>query len=68
MGKAHTVKGFRKGARMRFGIVNYRYSHFFICLREGSPPVHYYPPPETGHQKLEQHIKSLRDRTIIRAL
>lgn len=68
MGKAHTVKGFRKGARMRLGVVHYRYSHFFVCLREGTPPKHYYEPPESGHKKLADHIQHLRQRTVIRAL
>ena len=68
VGKAHTIKGLRKHARRSPGIVHYRYTHFFLRLREGKPPKHYYPPPPTGHQKMEDTLNQLRERRIVYGL
>ncbi|ESN99874.1 hypothetical protein HELRODRAFT_113615 [Helobdella robusta] len=68
VGKAKTVKGMRKHARRKPGVIEYRYSHFFVRLREGRPPLHYYPPDPTGQQMFEDYIQKLRDRNIKVAL
>lgn len=62
------VKGYRKMGRGRGSLVRYRYSHYFLRLREGKPPKHYYPPPETGYDKMENYIKKQRQRRVILAL
>lgn len=63
------VKGVRKHARMRFGTIHYRYTNYFIKLKEGTPPEHYYTPIEpSGEEKYEEKLKNLRRRTIIAGL
>ncbi|KAL5011383.1 hypothetical protein ScPMuIL_009934 [Solemya velum] len=68
VGKAHTIKGARKHARPRYGVVHYRYCHYFVRLMEGLPPAHYYPLPQTGYEKIDEYITEQRARRIIRAL
>ncbi|KAH8028155.1 hypothetical protein HPB51_013659 [Rhipicephalus microplus] len=41
-----------------------RYCHYFVRLVEGPPPEHYYDPPLTPQQKLEEFIQELRDRRV----
>merc|ERR1719295_2156168 len=53
VGKGMCVKGARMHGRGRRGIVHYRYTNFFIRLREGKPPKEYYAKEYTGHQYLE---------------
>ncbi|XP_005111523.1 39S ribosomal protein L22, mitochondrial [Aplysia californica] len=62
--KGVVVKGYRKHIKGRYGIIHYRYSNFFVRLREGRPPQHYYTPDKTGNQKLEEYIKEQRARRI----
>lgn len=66
--KAKTVKGLRKHARMRFGIIHYRYTHYFVRLREGRPPQHYFPPRPTGNEMLQEYLERLRQRRIYHSL
>ena len=68
MGKGQVVKGLRKHMGPRYGIVHYRYVHYFVRLREGRPPKHYYPPPPTGHEKMEEYITEKRRRRIVLTL
>ncbi|XP_070198186.1 large ribosomal subunit protein uL22m-like isoform X2 [Littorina saxatilis] len=68
VGKGRVVKGIRKHMGPRYGIVHYRYVHYFVRLREGKPPKHYYPPPPTGHDKMEEYIREQRQRRIISSL
>lgn len=63
-GKAVTIKGIRRHARGRLGIIHYRYCHYFVRLVEGPPPEHYYDPPLTPSQKLEEFIQELRERRV----
>ena len=66
--RGKVIKSQRKHARRRPGVIHYRHTHFFIRLREGKPPKHYYPPPETGYEKMENYIKTQRNRRIILSL
>ncbi|XP_067142054.1 large ribosomal subunit protein uL22m [Centruroides vittatus] len=68
VGRGRYIKGLRKHARMRFGVVKYRYCHYFVRLVEGPPPKHYYPPEATGYEKLQEYIQELRDRRIVGSL
>ncbi|KAG8196649.1 hypothetical protein JTE90_006559 [Oedothorax gibbosus] len=68
VGKGIVVKGLRKHARMRFGIIHYRYCHYFVRLVEGPPPKHFYDPELTGNEKLEEYFNELRSRRIHRTL
>lgn len=67
-GKGRVIKGFRKHRGPRYGIIHYRYCHYFVRLREGQPPKYYYAAPLTGHEKMESYIKEQRKRKIINAL
>lgn len=62
------IKGMRKHAGWRFGTVHYRYSHIFICLREGKPPKHYHAVDPTGNEKMQVYLDDLRKRRIYRGL
>jgi len=62
--KAKTVYGLRRHAKGRFCRIHYRYTHYFLRLREGRPPKHYYPPRPTGHEMVEGTLAGLRARTI----
>ncbi|XP_035207189.1 39S ribosomal protein L22, mitochondrial-like isoform X2 [Stegodyphus dumicola] len=68
VGKGQIIKGIRKHAKMRFGIIHYRYCHYFVRLVEGPPPKHYYTPELTGNEKLEEYFAELRARRIHRTL
>ncbi|EEC01253.1 ribosomal protein L22, putative [Ixodes scapularis] len=63
-GKGVCIKGLRRHARGRMGMIRYQYSHFFVRLVEGAPPKHYYGAPKTAEQKLEEYVQTLRDRRI----
>ncbi|CAL1530879.1 unnamed protein product [Lymnaea stagnalis] len=58
------VKGYRRHARGRYGIIQYRYTNFFVRLREGRPPKDYYPAEKTGNELMEDYIKKQRARRI----
>ncbi|KAJ8297765.1 hypothetical protein KUTeg_024296 [Tegillarca granosa] len=60
-GKGKVVKGITK---KNPGIIHYRYSHYFVRLREGTPPKDYYPRRPTGYEKMEDYIKEQRSRRI----
>ncbi|XP_037070263.1 39S ribosomal protein L22, mitochondrial-like [Pollicipes pollicipes] len=67
--KARVLKGLRRHARVRVGVVHYRYTHYFLRLEEGAPPEQYYtdaplPPEEMLRQWLEQR----RSKTIVHSL
>ncbi|KAH9375881.1 hypothetical protein HPB48_017389 [Haemaphysalis longicornis] len=61
-------QGIRRHARGKLGIIQYRFCHYFVRLVEGPPPEHYYDPPLTPSQKLQEFIQELRDRRIIYSL
>lgn len=66
--KGLVLKGLRKHARMRFGQVSYFYSHFFVKLTEGEPPVHYYKPEKDGNDLLKDYYDKLRSRKILQGI
>lgn len=61
-------KGWRKRAMRPYAIIHYDYIHYYVRLREGKPPKHYFPPPADGRQKIADYIDRLRSRGIQRAL
>ncbi|KAG9509006.1 39S ribosomal protein L22, mitochondrial, partial [Fragariocoptes setiger] len=63
--KGLVVKGLRKHARMRFGIINYFYVHLQLKLTEGLPPKDYYLPEKDGNDLLKDYYKELRDRKLL---
>lgn len=64
VGRGIIIKGMRKHARNRYGVVNYRYTNYFVRLREGKPPKHYYPPEKTGNDLMAEYIRKQRERRI----
>ncbi|KAK3719794.1 hypothetical protein RRG08_040096 [Elysia crispata] len=63
--KGIVVKGLRRHARQRYGMIHYRYTNYFVRLREGRPPKDYYPPEKTGHDLMADFIKKQRARRIM---
>ncbi|KAJ8946700.1 hypothetical protein NQ318_006958 [Aromia moschata] len=69
VGKGVVIKGLRRHARGRPGIVEYFHCHYFVRLEEGKPPKHYYQPaPKQPHEQLEDWVKKMRQRKIISSL
>ncbi|KAG5879298.1 hypothetical protein JTB14_021956 [Gonioctena quinquepunctata] len=69
VGKGAVIKGLRRHARMRAGIVEYFHVHYFVRLEEGKPPEHYYLPyPKKPHEQLNDWLESMRKRKIISSL
>lgn len=67
--KAMIIKGIRRHARGRIGIVHYRYCHYFVRLEEGKPPKHYYQSaPKTREEWLEEWMKQMHARKIYNSL
>ncbi|XP_018579948.1 39S ribosomal protein L22, mitochondrial [Anoplophora glabripennis] len=63
--KGHVVKGIRRHARARFGVVEYFHCHYFVRLEEGKPPKHYYlPAPQQPHEQLQDWLANMRKRKI----
>lgn len=68
IGRAPVVKGVRRGARGRVSILEYRFFHYFVRLREGLPPQRYYPQLPEGYEAAANFIAEERARTIDKAL
>ena len=66
--KGIIVKGTRLHAKGRQGIIHYRYTNYFVRLREGKPPKHYYAPEWNGNELLEDYVKKQRARRIENSL
>ncbi|CAG9836976.1 unnamed protein product [Diabrotica balteata] len=69
VGKGAVIKGMRRHARQRFGIVEYVHCHYFVRLEEGQPPEHYYlSHPKEPHEQLEDWLAQMRRRKITNSL
>lgn len=69
VGKGPVIKGMRRHARMRFGVVEYFHCHYFVRLEEGSPPQEYYPyQSKTPSKQLNSWLEEMRRRKIISSL
>jgi large subunit ribosomal protein L22 len=58
----------RRHARKRPGSVHYKHCHYFVRLEEGKPPAHYYAPPKSGEEMLENWMAEMKQRKIIHSL
>ncbi|VEN41448.1 unnamed protein product [Callosobruchus maculatus] len=68
-GKGQVIKGLRRHARRRVGIVEYKYVHYFVRLEEGKPPEHYYfPYPKKPDEQLKDWVEKMRKRKIYNSL
>lgn len=69
MGKGLTIKGLRRHARKRPGMIDYRYIHYFVTLEEGPPPKQYHwSEDRSGEGLLKKWLEEKRNRTIIGSL
>ncbi|KAK4886400.1 hypothetical protein RN001_002671 [Aquatica leii] len=69
VGKGLVVKGFRRHARKRVGIIEYFHCHYFVRLEEGTPPKNYYfHSPKEPHEQLEAWLTQMRKRKITNSL
>lgn len=69
MGKGKVFKGFRRHARGRYGVVEYKHCHYFVRLEEGAPPKNYYlPEPQTPTEQFESWLQQMRSRKVINSL
>ena len=48
----------------RMGEVHYKFSHYYVRLEEGKPPVDYKSKEETYEARAKAHIEKLRSRSI----
>lgn len=68
-GKGYVVKGLRRHARNRPGVIEYKHTHYFVRLEEGKPPKEYYLPHKaTPEQQLENWVEEMRNRKVISSL
>lgn len=71
VGKGYVMKGARRHARGRFGIVKYKHCHYFVRLEEGPPPKHYYYKDledRSGPGLLGTWLEKMRRRRIVHSL
>ena len=58
------IKGVRKHRAFRFGIVEYKYSTYYVRLEEGQPPANYNLLSETYENRAKLYINKLREKQI----
>lgn len=69
VGKGAVIKGMRRHARNRMGLVEYFHCHYFVRLEEGPPPKEYYVgKTKKPHEQLEQWLSNMRKRKIPNSL
>lgn len=59
-----TIKGVRKHRGPRIGMVEYKYSNYYVRLEEGQPPANYHREPETYESRAKEYIEYMRNRSI----
>lgn len=63
------MKGVRRHARKRFGLVEYKHCHYYVRLEEGPPPENYYLPNQPdGPTLLQRWIEGRRQLRVAGAL
>lgn len=69
VGKGVVIKGIRRHARCRMGLVEYFHCHYFVRLEEGKPPKQYYTnEPKKPYEQLEGWLSKMRKRKIYNSL
>lgn len=65
-GKGVVMKGVRRHAKARLGIISYFHCHYFVRLEEGPPPKHFYfeTVPKTTGTLLTEWVDEMRRRKI----
>jgi large subunit ribosomal protein L22 len=68
-GRGYMLKGLRRHARGRPGVIEYKHTHYFVRLEEGKPPKHFYlPHPMTPVEQLSKWMDEMRKRKVINSL
>ncbi|ENN80657.1 39S ribosomal protein L22, mitochondrial [Dendroctonus ponderosae] len=68
-GKGMVIKGLRRHARGRRGLIRYSYCHYFVRLEEGKPPKKYYASaPKEPHEMLEDWMTHMRRRKVFNSI
>ena len=64
--QAFIHKGYRRHARMRIGMIKYRFSNYYVKLEEGKPPKDYYEykKKRSPHEMLQDYITEHRNKRI----
>lgn len=63
------VKGVRRHAKGRIGMISYRYVNCYIRLEEGEPPADYLQRGDrSGPALLKKWLAEMRSRKIINSL
>jgi len=64
--KGMVVKGIRRHAKMRMGVVRYFHCHYMVRLEEGPPPKDYYLEKQTKSTQvhLSEWLDDMRQRRI----
>ena len=58
------VKGVRKHMGTRMGIINYKYSHYYVRLEEGRAPANFASEFDIYESRAKQYIEKLRKRSV----
>jgi len=66
--KGVVVKGIRRHAKKRIGMVEYFHCHYFVRLEEGPPPKDYFLPPPDGPTLLQRWIQDRRDQRVFNSM
>jgi len=64
VGKGLVIKGIRRHARRKIGIVEYFHCHYFVRLEEGTPPKDFKRTQPDGPTLLQRWIEERRDQRI----
>ncbi len=49
----------------RMGIINYKYSHYYVRLEEGKPPANFASEYDIYEARAKDYIEKLRNRSIL---
>ncbi|CAK9815500.1 39S ribosomal protein L22, mitochondrial [Anthophora quadrimaculata] len=67
--KGMVIKGMRRHAKARIGIVHYRYTNYYVRLEEGKPPKDFYAKPlQAGEEMFKDWMESMHRRKIHNSL
>ncbi|KZC07015.1 39S ribosomal protein L22, mitochondrial [Dufourea novaeangliae] len=67
--KGMVIKGMRRHAKGRQGIVHYRHCNYFVRLEEGKPPADYYMKnPKSGKELLDEWMDKMQHRKVLNSL
>ena len=48
----------------RMGVINYKYSHYYVRLEEGKPPANFASEYDIYEERAKDYFEKLRNRSI----